>query len=505
MENLNSPQKGALLYLSATGTFFLVIFIIFIFFPRPTFSELEKRDLQTFPKIEDHKDNLPGYTAGISEWFSNTQPYRDKFLTASMSLRSAMKYKPGSDEDAVSFIATSDSRDNNAESSETGEDVLDNDFPENLAEENAKIANAGIIVAGNAPNARAMMVFGGSEKSGTHFINTINKYAEEFPGKNIYAVIAPSAADFYMPEKVKSRNHSQLPTLNHIKENLKGVKYVDVHTPLRRHADEDIFLRTDHHWSPLGAFYAAQALAKTAGVPFADLDSYNKHVLHRFVGTMYGYSKDISVKNSAEDFVYYTPKDTSYTATYTTYYADKDFHVTSISKPYKSSFFKKYKDGSGLAYSTFMGGDPHTVHVKTSANTPRKLLIIKDSYGNAIPGYLFSSFSDIHVVDFRYFNKNIKKYVADNGITDIAFIFNIFNASSSDPFRKVDRFLTQADGYIEPKKQSATETKERKDSVSSPKTVEKELPAPETPEENKEKPEPPVETPVQVSDQPAEE
>ena len=79
--------------------------------------------------------------------------------------------------------------------------------------------------------------------------------------------------------------------------------------------------------------------------------------------------------------------------------------------------------------------------VRTSTPGSRRLLVIKDSYGNTLPGYLFFSFSEIHVVDFRYFTRNMKKYVADNGITDIVIAFNIFNAYGSAAPSKIKRFL----------------------------------------------------------------
>jgi hypothetical protein len=74
------------------------------------------------------------------------------------------------------------------------------------------------------------------------------------------------------------------------------------------------------------------------------------------------------------------------------------------------------------------------------------VLVIKDSYGNAVPGYLFYSFEQVHVVDFRYFTKNIKKYVVDNHITDLVFVTNVFNAYAGSTYKKLHAFLTQGDG-----------------------------------------------------------
>ena len=58
----------------------------------------------------------------------------------------------------------------------------------------------------------------------------------------------------------------------------------------------------------------------------------------------------------------------------------------------------------------------------------RKLMIVKDSYGNAIPGYLFGSFEDIYVVDMRYFDSNLVNYIKSEGVTDLLFAMVSFSA-----------------------------------------------------------------------------
>ncbi|MBR1732421.1 MAG: hypothetical protein IJ729_01575, partial [Alloprevotella sp.] len=73
----------------------------------------------------------------------------------------------------------------------------------------------------------------------------------------------------------------------------------------------------------------------------------------------------------------------------------------------------------------------------------RRLIIIKDSFGNALPAHLFHSFEEVHVVDFRYFTKNMVRYVRENGITDVLFACNIFNVCSPSFDKKCERLLTQ--------------------------------------------------------------
>ena len=82
------------------------------------------------------------------------------------------------------------------------------------------------------------------------------------------------------------------------------------------------------------------------------------------------------------------------------------------------------------------------VKVRTGVGNGRRLAIMKDSFGNAVPAYLFGSFEEVHVLDFRYFPRNVVKYVRDNGITDFVFINNIFNAYSDGVAKSYREMLT---------------------------------------------------------------
>ena len=264
-------------------------------------------------------------------------------------------------------------------------------------------------------------------------------------------MVIPIATDYYIPDKVKKRSQPQHPTIENIYAHLTGgVKPVDIYNVMGQHADEDIYLRTDHHWAPLGAYYAAKEFARVAGVAFRDLASYDRHVIRGYVGSMYGYSNDIAVKNAPEDFVYYTPRGIDYTTSYITYKLDKDFRIVSESGPTTGQYFHKFKDGSSNAYCTFMGGDSKITVVRTAVKNHRRLMIIKDSFGNALPGYMFYSFEEIHVIDFRYFAKNMVDYVNANHITDILFACNIYNAYSLRAYDRYERFLNQSGTIVPP-------------------------------------------------------
>ena len=255
----------------------------------------------------------------------------------------------------------------------------------------------------------------------------------------------PSNGEFYTPDMAKAWTGSgQLSALNNIYAHLAPeVHAVDAYTALSKHVNEPIYSRTDHHWMPLGAFYAARQFAKVAGVPFRNLDSYDEKVVRRFLGTMYSYyTHDPELKNNPEDFVYYVPRDVDYKTTYINYRM-KGQTVIGANEPKEGPFFHSYKDGSSGAYCTFMGGDAKITKVETSTNNGRRLLILKDSFGNALPGYFFYSFEQIHVVDSRYFKKNIVSYINDNKITDVLFCNCIGFMCDQKITNNLNRYLTQ--------------------------------------------------------------
>jgi hypothetical protein len=426
---------------------FATAVIIFNFLPRTKYSELEKREMATFPDytFEKLKDN--SLTKEISSWYSDSEPFRDELMSASMEVRDKMRAHLD-EENAITVHSAENSTTESVSTPGAGATASEIEEYENhvTADENAKMASAGIIVVGAAPKARALMVYGGNENGGGEYIKAVNEYKQELPGVHIYSMVVPIATEYYLPDKVREASNPELPTIKHIYGSLKGVTPIDAYSALARHVEEDIYLRTDHHWSPLGAYYAAEAFAKTAGVPFQSLSAYDRKEVKNVVGSMYGYSKDMAIKNSPETFVYYVPRNVNYTTTFINYTLNKDYKITGISKPYTGPFFYKMKDGSGTAYSTFMGSDMKLTKVVTSTGSNRRLLIIKDSYGNAVPGYLFYSFGEIHVVDFRYFTPNLKKYVKENGITDLLFVTNIYNAYSGSIYKKLHKFLTQGGG-----------------------------------------------------------
>ncbi len=460
-----------IVYLMTILTAFETIGLALLVFPRSTESITEKRELKKFPELSAESWFSGDFTAGVSEWFSDTVPFRDEVTDLSTQLRELRGFrqdgirlhnvgtvqtdasKPdtsapeqpsepqeqpgtasGESVENSSTAQTSKPQTTTAAPTEEEEPVINED-------DSVTITNNGIAVVGT----RALMLYGGSYSVGEKYAGVVNRYKELLGNDvNVYAMVIPTSCEFYSPESVKVYCGSQKDNIDYVYSLLNNSTGVDAYSSLKKHLREDIYLRTDHHWAPLGAYYAAHAFAETAGVPFLDISEYEQRVVHDYVGTMYGYSGDAVLKNNPEDFVYYVPKTVDYTTTYYDYIL-QDGKIAGANAPYEADFFIKYSDGSGMAYCTFMGGDAKIVKVSTNAGTGRKLAIFKDSYGNALPPFLMGSFDEIIVIDMRYFTHNAIDYLKENGVTDVLFANNAFHAATASTVTYYNNFLTQSD------------------------------------------------------------
>lgn len=267
---------------------------------------------------------------------------------------------------------------------------------------------------------------------------------------NVWLMPIPPHAAFYMPSAAYTSTNPQLYStpvrpamLDMFAVASDSVTCIDIYKALGEHARQPIYSRTDHHWLPLGAYHAAGELARALSVPFRSLDSYNPVTIPGFVGTMSRYSRDPRVKANPENFTYYVPQDTAYKVNYINYDLSKNRKSIAGVRPEKEDPLF-IKTSLGASYSTFGGGDAKIIKV-TGENPPnhRRLLLIKDSFGNALTPFLIGSFEQVHVVDSRFFHLNIKDYIRDNGITDVVLCNSMQLGSTDRILNNIAKYLIQ--------------------------------------------------------------
>ena len=463
MKRRNVEYGFSVISLLIMAPVFIAITVFLVAIPRSEKSEIEKRNLAKVPEFTAESYFSGEYTAGLTEFYDDTVPDRDNFKNVGYNFKSLFGVHTEDEvkvvghpinvvnkEDSKSSVKSKTSKETSSDkqeskkgkeeettqSSESAKPEESKEPDEQSEEEPEYQVENGIIVVKQNGHYRALELFGGG--TGNNYVNALNRFQQDLGDKvQIYSMIAPLASEYYTPDSYKDHTVNQKETFDSIAERLDdGIISVDIDTVLGQHTDEDIYLRTDHHWSPLGAYYAAQTFAQAAGVDFYDLGTFKKKDIDGFVGTMYAFTGDADIKNDPETFTYYVPDNNDKC---TTYYYDTAFGYSGT-----GNFFNGIGDASN-AYLTFMGGDEQIIKVKTNVQNGRKLVIVKDSYGNAIPGYLFKSFEEIYVVDMRYFDLNLVDFIEQNDVTDLLFAMVTYSAVG-DNADNLENLRTQAKG-----------------------------------------------------------
>lgn len=291
----------------------------------------------------------------------------------------------------------------------------------------AYIANRGILISGN----RGMEQYGGTAKAGANTGAKVNQFktalTEAGINANVYVLCPPLASAFYAPSKYPNSIANHKNCFGALADSLVNVKYVDVIAALAGHVDEEIYARTDHHWNALGAYYAAQQLARVAGTPFDDLSTFTSNSESGYLGTLATWSQAPELKNNPETFTWYIPS-----RAYTVEYNSKDKFTNTITG---RTLFSGAK-----GYTKFIYGDSYATHIYSDLNTGRSLLLIKDSYGNALAPFLVGSYDHVYIVDSREFKLNVKTFITEYGITDVCLSMSAF-AVTGDFMTKVNNML----------------------------------------------------------------
>lgn len=199
-----------------------------------------------------------------------------------------------------------------------------------------------------------------------------------------------------------------------------GLNTVDVMASLSAHAGEDIYYRTDHHWTSLGAYYAYCAWR---GMEPAAEEWTQEVLCDNFYGTTWNKVPLPSVP--AEKI--------------TAWYRHPDRSVSYNGGSYKtdSIYERKYLDGSDQ-YAVFLNSNQAQTVIQGSGESGR-LLLIKDSYGNTFAQFPVEDYAEVHVLDLRFFRDNAAEYAKENSITDTLVLYGVQNFVKSAISLKLTR------------------------------------------------------------------
>lgn len=283
--------------------------------------------------------------------------------------------------------------------------------------ESSKFNSAGTVLSyGNY----LMEYFKANASGSSGYAKILSDFAAKYPNVSVNSIIVPKCASFHSPDDREDRFENHKSYINSTYAMMSGVKTIDAFGEMAKHRGEYLFYRTDHHWTSLGAYYASVAFCNANGITPRSIESYEKVINTGFWGTLYTTYWGSSKKPDAW---------TDYTVG----------HLPAATYDFKFSYSESateatvkgtaIKETAKTYASMFICGDVPFIDIKTSIGNGRKVIVFKESYGNAFVPYLIDYFEEIIVIDMRYSTASVKNLISKYGITD-AIIINNIQASS---------------------------------------------------------------------------
>lgn len=225
-------------------------------------------------------------------------------------------------------------------------------------------------------------------------------------------LVAPSAATIQpdkLPPAAPVRDTG--PAFDQLYGSLNTQK-ADVRAVLKEHAAEEIYYKTDHHWTSLGAKYGAQQLLASLGKEM-NWDGFDAmRVSDSFEGTLASRTGSFGLK----DDIFIDP-DKNRT----------DYVVTWADGTKTASIYDEKALNRKDQYEVFLGKNQSLIYIETMAESTDNLLLFKDSYANSMVQYLIPYYRNIYIVDPRYYYDEIAYLLSIGSISQVAFVFSADN------------------------------------------------------------------------------
>lgn len=403
--------------IAPTAIFLILIFYISslsfrAFSSEETESILENRALSKFPDFNREELFSGRYFEGIESFISDHIPNRDIFLEFKMGIDNLRGKEPN--------LSALDTRENFK--------ISNND---KYKEYQTRTENVKIL----SYNDKIFSTFNFDEDYIENFIKNINNLSKKHD-INTHVEIVPISISL---EDYDFRRYSdpQDMALEYIYKNLdKDINKINLFKTLYNKRDDYIFFRTDHHWTMKGSYFGAKDFLKSIDI---DIDDFNDYSSEKYSGFTGYQSRKYPVKkviNNPDIIEVYNNINYPEPEMDLFYYNDEnklDSYKDKMIDPNRSEEYN---------YGMFFGGDHPLVKLKNkNSKSDKKLLVIKDSFANIFIPWLYPYFSEITMVDPRYYKDGVDSLLSSENFSDLLILININSISSTEYADKFNKFV----------------------------------------------------------------
>jgi len=188
--------------------------------------------------------------------------------------------------------------------------------------------------------------------------------------------------------------------------------WLDATRVLRIHQDQEVFYRTDSHWTSLGAFLVFEEVAPELGI--------EEDVSARFAAfpISINFNGELALRTGRRTRI------TEEITIFTPHGMDTDVIVNFVDEQRRTtSLYDRKMLETRNQHRVFLGGSTSIVTISTLAPSQRRLLIIRDSSANNFVPFLTPYFRELILVDPQYYAGTIDEIMETYRITDVLFLY----------------------------------------------------------------------------------
>ena len=195
---------------------------------------------------------------------------------------------------------------------------------------------------------------------------------------------------------------------------------VDLQEALKNRSGEQIFYRTDHHWTTLGAYYGYEAFCESTGNSPVNLAALTEIRIPDFYGTYYAKYKGYGLASD------------------TIFCYDIPIRSLTLKSGVKNTLYEMEKTSAYDKYAMFLYGNDGLCEIKAeNAGNGKQLVIFKDSYANCLIPFLTYNYDTITVVDLRYYGGSVSELLSEKESAELLFLYNFSHLNEDRHFYRL--------------------------------------------------------------------
>lgn len=353
------------------AAFLFVFFAWSLIKPADDISESERRKLASFPTINAESLLSGKFMQEFEDYATDQFPIRDKFRT----LKAASTYYVFRQKDKSGIYLDEEGYVSKLEY------PLNTDSLDNAAEKFRKL---------------------------------YDKYLKD-NNTNVYFSVIPDK-NYFMADKNGILSMDYTVFTDYIKSKTEFMQYIDIFDCL----ELSDYYKTDTHWRQEKITDVAQKIADAMGASIKA--EYTEKLLDKpFHGVYYGQA---ALPLPDED-LYYLNNDILDSCTVYDYETDTQGSVYDMDSAYG-------KD----PYEMFLSGSKSLLSIKNpNAETEKKLIVFRDSFGSSITPLFAQGYSEITLIDIRYISSDTLGRLVDFKDSDVLFLYSTLVLNNSITFK----------------------------------------------------------------------